>query len=117
MIQEAKYVHTNLMAEKVARRLSHFLLFRFRLYAGSSRTRLLRSCTRSWYGNYRCDASGYPSSLTGYGVEGPTLEIFNYSRACRRPNPISESAGVRSHCLCGRLSPGRTRGRFGSRRR
>jgi glyoxylase I family protein len=92
MIQEAKYVHTNLIA-KDWRVLATF----YRSVFGCT----LVPPERDYSGPTLEAGTGIPGAtihgvhlrLPGHGVEGPTLEIFNYSRLAEGTAPVVNRPG------------------------
>jgi predicted enzyme related to lactoylglutathione lyase len=92
MTVEARFVHTNLIAQDW-RRLARFYEQVF-------------GCTpvppeRNLVGQWLEDATGVPGAeirgihlrLPGYGEEGPTLEIFQYNRRAERPETAINRPG------------------------
>jgi predicted enzyme related to lactoylglutathione lyase len=92
MIVEARFVHTNLIAQDW-RRLARFYEQVF-------------ECTpvppeRDLAGQWLEDATGVPGAeirglhlrLPGYGDEGPTLEIFQYNQQAERPGTAINRPG------------------------
>lgn len=92
MIQDARYVHTNLIARDW-RALAQFYQSVFgcvpvppeRNYAG----RDLESGT----GVQGASLQGIHLRLPGFGEDGPTLEIFTYSRNAEGPTPAVNRPG------------------------
>lgn len=93
MIQGARYVHTNLIARDW-RGLSEFyqsvlgcvLVPPERHYAGAR----LEAGT----GVRGASLDGVHLRLPGHGDQGPTLEIFSYSRAAEGPAPVVNRPGL-----------------------
>lgn len=92
MTIEARFVHTNLVAEDW-RRLARF----YEQVFGCTRVPPTRDLKGSWLelatGIQGASLQGIHLRLPGFGASGPTLEIFQYNQLAERPTTASNRPG------------------------
>ncbi len=92
MIQGARYVHTNLIARDW-RSLVNFYATVFGCVFVPPERDFSGPALEAGTGVKDSDLRGMHLRLPGYGPEGPTLEIFSYSRLATGPTPVVNRAG------------------------
>ena len=102
MIRGARYIHTNLIARDW-RALAAFYRSVFGCVDVPPERDFAGHEVEAGTGVPGAALRGMHMRLPGYGADGPTLEIFNYSQLADAPDACGQSTRLRAHRVCGRV--------------